>query len=125
MWVLIFFLIVYIGNIFSPSVTYLLTLSIVYLKQQPTPVFVPGECHGQRSLAGYSPWGHKESDTTKQLSLTRSIFNTAEIFNFGVIRSFHFPPLQVLLFLTYLKKIFLNPRIIKLVFSFPLLTLLV
>ena len=25
-----------------------------------TPVFLPGEFHGQRSLAGYSPWGHKE-----------------------------------------------------------------
>jgi len=32
---------------------------------QPTPVFLSGEFHGQRSLAGYSPWGHKESDTTK------------------------------------------------------------
>ena len=31
----------------------------------PTPVFLPGESHGQRSLAGYSPWGHKESDTTE------------------------------------------------------------
>ena len=31
---------------------------------QPTPVFLPGESHGQRSLAIYSPWGHKESDTT-------------------------------------------------------------
>ena len=30
---------------------------------QPTPVFLPGESHGERSLAGYSPWGHKESDT--------------------------------------------------------------
>jgi len=29
----------------------------------PTPVFLSGESHGQRSLAGYSPWGHKESDT--------------------------------------------------------------
>ena len=28
---------------------------------QPTPVFLPGESHGQRSLAGYSPWGHTES----------------------------------------------------------------
>ena len=28
---------------------------------------VPGESHGQRSLAGYSPWGGKESDTTEQL----------------------------------------------------------
>ena len=32
---------------------------------QPTPVFLPGESHGQRSLEGYSPQGHKESDTTK------------------------------------------------------------
>ena len=35
---------------------------------QPTPVFLPGESHGQKNLAGYSPWGHKESDTTEQLS---------------------------------------------------------
>ena len=34
---------------------------------QPTPVFLPGESHGQRSLAGYSTWGHKESDTTKHI----------------------------------------------------------
>ena len=31
--------------------------------RQPTPVFFPGESHGQRILTGYSPWGHKESDT--------------------------------------------------------------
>jgi len=31
---------------------------------QPTPVFLHGESHGQRSQVGYSPWGHKESDTT-------------------------------------------------------------
>ena len=31
---------------------------------QPTPVFLPGESCGQRSLVGYSPWGHRESDTT-------------------------------------------------------------
>ena len=37
-------------------------------EQQPIPVFLPGESHGQRSLAGYSPWVHKESDTTKQLT---------------------------------------------------------
>ena len=34
-------------------------------KLQPTPVFLPGESHGQRSLAGYSPQGHKEEDTTE------------------------------------------------------------
>ena len=36
----------------------------------PSPVFLPGESHGQRSLAGCSPWGHKESDTTKGLTLS-------------------------------------------------------
>ena len=34
-------------------------------KWQPTLVFLPGEFHEQRSLAGYSPWGHKQSDTTE------------------------------------------------------------
>ena len=33
--------------------------------QQPTAVFLPGESHGQRSLAGYSPGGHKKPDTTE------------------------------------------------------------
>ena len=32
---------------------------------QPTPVFLPGKSHGQRSLVGYSPCGRKESDTTE------------------------------------------------------------
>jgi len=32
-------------------------------------LFLPGEFHGQRSLVGYSSWGHKESDKTEQLSL--------------------------------------------------------
>ena len=35
---------------------------------QPTSVLLLGESHGQRSLVGYSPWGHKESDTTEQPS---------------------------------------------------------
>ena len=39
----------------------------------PTPVFLPGESHGQRSLVGYSPWAHKESDTTEQFSLNSFI----------------------------------------------------
>ena len=33
------------------------------------PVLLPGKFHGQRSLAGYSSWGHKESDTTERLSM--------------------------------------------------------
>ena len=32
---------------------------------QPTPIFLPGELHGQRSLAGFSLWNHKESDMTE------------------------------------------------------------
>ena len=34
-------------------------------KWQPTPVFLPETSHGQKSLAGYSPWGHKELDATE------------------------------------------------------------
>ena len=37
-------------------------------KQQPTPVFLPGQSHGQRSLVGYSPWGRKETDMTEGLN---------------------------------------------------------
>ena len=36
---------------------------------QPTPVFLPREFHGQRSIVSYSPWGLKESDTTEQLTV--------------------------------------------------------
>ena len=36
-------------------------------KWQPTPVLLPGKSHGLRSLIGYSPWGHKELDTTERL----------------------------------------------------------
>ena len=38
-------------------------------KRQPSPVFLSGESHGQRSLVGYSPQGCKELDTTERLSL--------------------------------------------------------
>ena len=46
-------------------------------EQLPTPVFWPGEFHGQRSLAGYSPWNYKESDMTEQLSKKKkkSLYN--------------------------------------------------
>ena len=36
---------------------------------KPTAVFLPGESPGQRSLAGYSPWGYKESDTAERLTV--------------------------------------------------------
>ena len=36
-------------------------------KELPSPIFLPGEFHEQRSLAGYRPWGHKELNTTEQV----------------------------------------------------------
>ena len=44
-------------------------------KWQATPVFSPGKFHGQRCLAGYSPWGHKKLDATEQLSTHACILN--------------------------------------------------
>ena len=40
---------------------------------KPTPVFLPGELYGQKSLAGYSPWGHKESDMTERRSTAQRL----------------------------------------------------
>ena len=45
-------------------------------KQQPTPVFLPGEFHGQRSLVGYSPWSCKELDMTEWLHFTSLHFTS-------------------------------------------------
>ena len=46
---------------------------------QPTPVLLPGESHGQRSLAGYSPWGCKGSDTTEPLTLILSCLGVGSV----------------------------------------------
>ena len=43
---------------------------------QPTPVFLPGESHGQRSLAGCCPWGHTELDTSEQLNTHAQVIAT-------------------------------------------------
>ena len=40
-------------------------------KWQPTPILLPGKFHGWKSLVGYRPWGHKESDMTKWLQFTK------------------------------------------------------
>ena len=48
-------------------------------KWQPTPVFLPGESHGWRSLVGYHPWGRTESDTTEGLGTAHnSVISDAE-----------------------------------------------
>ena len=44
----------------------------------PTPVFLPRKSHGQRSLVGYSPWGHEESDTTERLHFHFSLSRTGK-----------------------------------------------
>ena len=46
------------------------TLEEYPLQWLPVPIFLLGEFHGQSSLAGYSSWGHKELDTTEQLTHT-------------------------------------------------------
>jgi len=46
-------------------------------KWQPTPIFLPGKFHGQRSLAGYSPWGHKELDQTGHTHMHAKRFTDA------------------------------------------------
>jgi len=49
-------------------------------KLQPTPVFFPGKFHGQRSLVGYSPWGHKESGMpTAWVRLNSFHFNQSSV----------------------------------------------
>ena len=60
-------------------------------KWQPTPVFLPGKFHEQRSLVGYSPWGHKESDTTEWLLF---------LFFLSTCLSLIFFPISVLLLTT-------------------------
>ena len=61
---------------------------------KPTPVLLPGECHGQRSLVGCSPWGLKELDTTERLSTAHIvklvILNSASLI--PLIIFFIFPP---------------------------------
>ena len=44
-----------------------------------TPVFLPGESHGQRSLAGYSPWGCKELDMTEVTEHARIHFPVSNV----------------------------------------------
>ena len=42
--------------------------AMIYLLRQPTSAFLPGKSHGQWSLVGYSPWGHKKLDMTQWLN---------------------------------------------------------
>ena len=52
-----------------------------YKYMLPTPVFLPRESHGQSSLVGYSPWSHKELDTTEQLTHTHMLTHNIHTHN--------------------------------------------
>ena len=58
------------------------TMRLLYLlwrrQRHPTPVLLPGKSRGWRSLLGYSPWGHEESDTTERLHFHFSLSFTGE-----------------------------------------------
>ena len=43
-------------------------------KWQPAPEFLPGESHGQRSLAGYSPWDHRKLHVTERLGTAHTVW---------------------------------------------------
>ena len=60
------------------SLTYLhLYMNNLWRREwQPTPVFLPVESHGQRTLEGYSPWGWKELQTIEQLSIHTDWLNS-------------------------------------------------
>ena len=77
-------------------------------KWQPTPVLLPGESHEGRSLVGYSPWGHKESDMTERVTLPYLILHFVKgvqgllLASHKFITTPYFPYLQNLLrILTY------------------------
>ena len=58
-------------------------------KRQPAPVLLPGKSHGQRSLAGYSPWGRQESGTTERLNARfSSVWKQRSSSSFGTCRKF-------------------------------------
>ena len=63
-------------------------------KWQSTPVLLPGKSHGQRSLVGYSPRGHNESDTTERLHfhfLMPSVMVLSGVLVTGVSATREFP----------------------------------
>ena len=60
---------------------------------QPIPVVLPGKSHGQRSLAGYSPWGRKGSDVTEQLNIAQHNSRSRKIKSSGCFsRQWYFFP---------------------------------
>ena len=65
-------------------------------KWQPTPVFLPGKFHGQRSLAGYSPKGCTESDITEWLNTHTHTHTHTSLLSAVWIKPVHLPKTWVL-----------------------------
>ena len=80
---------------------------------QSAPVFLPRESHGQKSLVGYRPWGHKESDITEQLILSlsqecaRRFWKISQLF----FKTIHIGLLLVFLFYKWILKTILSHAI--------------
>ena len=74
-----------------------------------TPVLLPGESHGRRSLIGYSPWGHKELDTTEQLHFHFFFFSQSKCSKHGRVSVMISLMFTMKLFeLCYMFKVFCN-----------------
>ena len=54
-------------------------------KWQPTPIFLPEKFHGQRSLVGCCPWGHKESETDMPKHISPLFFSTLNFADLGTL----------------------------------------
>ena len=66
-------------------------------KWQPTSVFLPGQFHGQRSLAVCSPWGLKELNTTEQLSMHSHTYSCSpkDLVSMWPVAILYYPPSQL------------------------------
>ena len=75
-------------------------------KWQPTPVLLPGKFHGLRSLVGYSPWGHKQSNTTERVYFLSLIESAGTLWEICV--TVQFLPMPNSVFLTAFQVSFLG-----------------
>ena len=81
---------------------YLRFLFTVFVRWQPTPVFLPGEFHRQGSLVGCGPRGLEESGTTERLTLSLSLFTPLVVY-------FHFQKLTAVALLKRIVRLTLPP----------------
>ena len=86
----------------------------------PNPAFLPGKSHGQRSLAGYSPWGCKKSDTTERLTFSISRVPTVSPIHLPKAISFLYDDLLLLSFLKYTPHLLQSSSTVSPTFCHPL-----